>query len=326
MCPLWMLVDPWRRLAVVFLLFVVGCTNRSDGPGEGPVEDASARAGDAGIDVVLPPARTDFVPRVGDDERIDIATWNVRNFPATADTPRLVADIIASLDLDLVAVQEIASVSAFEELLARLPEHEGVLSPHQYSDGTYQKLGLLYRRGLIEVTEVGVLFDGSWNEFPRSPLRATISVNDGVHPRFDFTAIVVHLKAGLDRQDIERRTSAFRLLETHVRGLVDGPGDDDVVVLGDFNEVLTRASGLAVFAPWLDASDRYAVQTKSLASENKVTYLPARVMLDHLITTASLLDEVGARPAVIPPLHAQVQGYEAVISDHLPVVLSMSVK
>jgi hypothetical protein len=76
---------------------------------------------------------------------LDIACWNIENFPDAPETPSLVADLITSLDLDLIVVEEIANTAAFDELIARLPEHEAVLSSHRYTPTSYQKIGVIYR-------------------------------------------------------------------------------------------------------------------------------------------------------------------------------------
>src|SRR5262245_46554192 len=98
----------------------------------------------------LRPPRTDLMPAVGSEETLEIACWNIENFPAVINTPSLVADVIASLAIDIVVTEEIASETAWAELAARLAEtHDAVLSTHQYSPTEYQKIGVLYRRGLV---------------------------------------------------------------------------------------------------------------------------------------------------------------------------------
>lgn len=289
----------------------------------GPRLDAGLPPADAGPpDTGYPAPRTDLVAPVGSPSSLDVATWNIENFPATPETARIVADVIASLDLDLIAVQEIADVEAFEEVVARLPEHHGILSSHAYGDGSYQKVGFLYREDLLAPSDVRLLFPGSGYEFPRPPLQATFTALGEGEP-FAFIAVVVHLKAGLSQEDTERRTQAMIALEEHIRNLVDGPADDEVIVLGDFNDVLTNEFGRAVFAPFLQAPSRYRIHTQGLADAGAKSFLPSEVVLDHIITTSALDDEVAGASAVIPPLDEEVGGYQSVVSDHLPVVMRL---
>jgi endonuclease/exonuclease/phosphatase family metal-dependent hydrolase len=297
------------RLAVGALV-LLAC-----GDGGAGAPDA-APAPDAGAD--YPPPRTDVVPRVGTDGALDVATWNVENFPRTPVTAERMADLIASLDLDLVAMQEIEDVAAFEELVARLPAHEGVLSPHTYGDGTYQKLAFVYRADVLAVSDARLLLTSYGYDLPRPPLQVTVAVTGA---DLELTAIAVHLKAGFAAEDRARREAAVALLEDEVAA----GADPDAVVLGDFNEVLTTADGRAVMAPWLDAPARYSVLTEALATAGTTSFLPSGAMLDHAVATASLSDELAGGATVVPRLNEQYVGYTDTVSDHLPVVVSMPV-
>lgn len=292
--------------------------------------DDDAGADDAGeldasvplLDGGVPPARTDLVDAIGSENTIDIATWNIEQFPKTSGTPELLADLIRSLDLDLVALQEITSEEAFDDVLARLPDHEGVLSSHTYPDGDAQKLALITKSSLLTVSDVDLLFTSSPYAFPRPPLRARVQVN-GTVP-FDFTVVVVHLKAGVDDEDALRRTEAMVELEALMRGDVDGAGDDDIVLLGDMNEVLSHPSALPVWAPLLDAPERYTVLTRAIAESGSVSFIPAGIMLDHIVVTTSLTEAVDGRAPFITRLHDVLPGYLGTVSDHLPVSISLT--
>ncbi len=272
---------------------------------------------DAGIDG-WPAPRADLVPAVGSATSLDVACWNLENFPKDVRTIGLVADLITSLDLDVVVVQEVASVVAWNELVERLPDHDGVLSSHRYTPTEYQKLGVLYRPDRVVLGEPELLFTGETYAFPRPPLKVRVTAG-----ALAFDAIGVHLKAGTASDDGERRAAAMRQLEAHVRAQVDGGGEDEVIVLGDFNEVLTTSAGMAVLAPMLGAPERYRFRTAEAAAAGEATFLPGGRVIDHVVTSAGLADELGAARAVIPPLDAQLPRYDPNVSDHLPVVISI---
>lgn len=278
---------------------------------------------DAGVGMGWPPPRGDLVPALGTAQGIDIATWNLENFPAGAATPALVADLITSLDLDLIAVQEIADVAAFDELVARLPAHEGVLSEHVYFDGAYQKVGFIYRIDVLAPLAWNLLFTDDGYSFPRPPLAVHFEViAEGPAQGLDFVAIAVHLKAGREASDADRRQRAITLLELHVREMVEGPGDDDVIVLGDFNEPLTTAASQEIWAPLIDQPDRYAVHTTALQA-GAFSFLPGQRLLDHVVTTTALQGQLAESMTIIPRLDEQISGYESSVSDHLPVMVQM---
>ena len=296
--------------------------------GDDDVADIDASHIDAQppVDAIDYPAPNDhLVPAVGRADSVDIATWNIENFPKQSFTPSVMADMITSLRLDLVAVQEIEDSTGFTELVERLDDHDAVLSTHTYGTGEYQKIGLIYNTNILAVTDAKLIFTSEGYNFPRPPLQATVTVDDGVHPVFDFIVIAIHLKAGTDYEDRERRKDAMVLLENYVTQLVDGSSDDEVIVLGDFNEVLTDSQGLAVMAPWLVAADNYLIHTQPLADADGVSWLPGDMILDHAISTPALNAEFAGSSARIPDLDSQYNSYEPNVSDHLPVVISMPV-
>ena len=261
----------------------------------------------------------DLVPPVGSDATLDVATWNLEWFPKADRTVAVVADLVASLELDLIVFEEIASVAAWDELVARLPGYQGVLSTHRYTPTSYQKIGLLYRADVVTASMEELLFTGDSWAHPRPPLRVRVVAGE-----LTFDVIGVHLKAGGDDSDRDRRAGAVRDLDAYLRAQVDGGGEDEIVLLGDFNATLDPArDDLAeVWPPLTGAPDRYAVRTTGLHAADEASFIPSGVLLDHIVTTAGLDAEVGAAAAVIPDLDGQLPRYEPDVSDHLPVVLS----
>ncbi|HLU66455.1 MAG TPA: hypothetical protein VKZ63_09285, partial [Kofleriaceae bacterium] len=77
-----------------------------------------------------------------------------------------------------------------------------------------------------------------------------------------------------------------------------------------------------VFAPFLDAPADYQVRTDALP-ESARTFIPSGRVVDHVITTAALGDDMSGAAPVIPPLDSQLGGYVDTVSDHLPVVAAM---
>jgi endonuclease/exonuclease/phosphatase family metal-dependent hydrolase len=303
------------RLYLVGALILGACGDPS-GSGGDPV-DAAVPQPDG-----YPAPRGDLVDPVGSDDSLDIATWNIENFPQFDNTARIAADLIVSLGLDLVAVQEIADIDSFNELDARLPDHQGILSVHTYGNGSYQKVGYLYRADLMTITDQVLLFLDEGYVFPRPPLQVTVTV-EGADPPVDFIAIVVHLKAGGSFEDQDRRDRAVDLLAAHVEQLV-AEVDRDVIILGDFNEITTDSDGQEVLGPFL-SSAAYRFRSQALAEAGEFSFVPSERLIDHIITTVALDDEFGGATVVIPRLDQDVAGYLSVVSDHLPVVIQMPI-
>lgn len=293
-----------------------------DGDGDGGDDGDASDGADDGGDVDGGP-QDDLVDPIGTPGAIDIASWNIENFPADANTPALVADLVTSLALDLVAVEEIADLAAWDELVERLPDHEGILSLHEYSPGNFQKVGYLYRADLIEIDPEELLFEDDSFQFPRPPFQVRVTVPGAASGPVELIAIVLHLKAGTGEDDRERRRQAMITLEQHLRGLIDA--GEQIIMLGDYNEILTSDIGREVFGPFLDNPGLYRVRTDALALGGGVSFVPSGRMLDHIITTAGLDDEIGASEAVIPRLDIQVNDYVDRVSDHLPVAIALPV-
>jgi hypothetical protein len=295
---------------VVLLLALAGC--RGD----------RALAPDATPDAkgTYPPPRTDAFMRLGGPDTLEIAAWNIENYPARGTTPARVADLITSLDLDVVVACEIASDTAWAELIARLPEHDSILSEHRYTPTDYQKIGIIYRTSMITPSDVTLMFPSATYEFPRPPLSALITVDDGVHRAFSFRVIGVHLKAGVAQEDGDRRRLAFERIDADIRANIAGGTEDEYVLAGDYNEVLNTTIGQTNMAPLLAAPDLYTVHTQAASDRGEITFVPSNRMLDHITTTAALADDLLGWQLVIPRLQT-LPMYTSEVSVHLPVVL-----
>jgi endonuclease/exonuclease/phosphatase family metal-dependent hydrolase len=312
-------------------LWLVACPGwyapqTSGGEGEGDGPPGFDRC-EADINTGYPEPQNDVLDAVGSASSLDVATWNIKFFPATSQTPEDVADIITSLDLDLIAVQEVADVAAWEQLLRRLPEHNGVLSTQRYGGGgSEQIIGVIYRCTELVVKSSTLRFTGDGYNFPRSPLFVEFhygSDQDG----FDFTTVVLHLKAEEPNtpndDSSERRGRSLANLENFIRDEVDDAGDTDAanfLILGDFNQTLDQADADNM-APFQDDS-RYTIHTEPLTGQRPGSYITNFVaVIDHIVTTRRLSERVGDGVAVVTEPDDVYDDYRNDISDHRPVVL-----
>lgn len=288
----------------VLIAFVVACSGSADAPSDAP--------SDAPVDADV--ARTDLVPAVGTDGTVDVACWNLKMFPTAAETPRLVGDLIASLAVDVVALEEIESRAALDAMVARLPGWEVAMptAPGSATGG----IALAWRTAAATVTDVAVVHAGDPG-FVRPVVRASVETASG-----RAMIYVVHLKAGTGAADEQTRIDAMTKLETTVRGEVDATAVDRVLVLGDFNADFDDTRGGEVFAPWTAAPERYSVLTKPLDDADVATFLPASITLDHVIATRAFDPAIAAAP-IVPPLATQLAGYAQTVSDHLPVIVQL---
>ena len=176
------------------------------------------------------------VPERGDHFRV--VSWNLANFRGAASDHDLdrIREVIAELDPDVIAVQEIKDREA---LAAILPEYELRISDK--GGRGRQLLGVAWRRDRVELVE--------------AKEHAELSIGGRVRPAFaaylrgrdqgpDLWIVVVHLKAMPD--GIELRRQQWPMLVELAATLDEGEApatDTDLIVLGDFNTTGPREAG-----------------------------------------------------------------------------------
>lgn len=294
------------------LVLVLGAAAACGGNGGDEPVDATAPPADADI------ARTDLVPAVGSDATLDVACWNLRMFPESADAPRVVGDLIASMQLDVVGVEEIDSRAALDAMVARMPGWSAELPT---DEGSFTGgIGVVWRTGALTAVDFELELETD-PAFPRPVVRVTFDIV-GASPPAQLELDLVHLKAGTAPADEQARIDENTALEALIRARVDAT-DDPIIVLGDFNEDSDDPRSAEVFAPWLALPDHYTVVSKPLDDAGAVTFLPASIMLDQMIVTRALAPAATEAPS-IPALDDQLPGYQTMVSDHLPLVVRLS--
>ena len=260
--------------------------------------------------------------RIGDDSTFEIATWNLSNFPKNARTPARVAELVRRMDIDLVAVQEINDAWTFDEILQDLPGYERILVIEACTTSDFQMTGFVYRTSVVEPGSIVCDFMEEESAFPRPPLEADFTVR---LPGSDPMAVIVidaHLKAGVAEEDESRRRAAVEFLENRIAWIAGSSSAEGVILLGDLNDELGDPSSDNVFGPFLENPAAYAFLTAPLDASGAYSYISYRRLIDHIMVTSGLLEEVGDGTTVVVPLDTMDIGYdyESEISDHRPVV------
>lgn len=277
----------------------------------------SSASNDAAVDVVDDSSAEDATGRAPLPFRI--ASWNIEQFPKAIDTIEAARELIESQAFDLVGVQEITDVPSFVELADALPDHDFALS---FDPRAFLQHAILYRRSRVELTNVERIFVADDGPFPRDPLVADVVVRDDLgEVRFDFTLVVLHLKAGTGRDDRNRRAAATVLLDDWIRRRASG--DPDVVVIGDFNDLLRDSPSESVFGPFLIDTDFYRFLTLEAAFADEYSFIPARILLDHVLVTTDVLPEYGAGTTIALPAEDLIDDYVRRLSDHRPLLTEL---
>jgi endonuclease/exonuclease/phosphatase (EEP) superfamily protein YafD len=248
---------------------------------------------------------------------VGIATWNLREFPYTTTTTAAVAGLVPQLGVDLVALQELTDLDAFDDLVAALPGWAGTVAE---DPGAFLRVGLLHRTDRVVLRDVDTLFREDGYGFPRPPLKAHVTVSSTSGPgQFDFVVVVLHLKAQGDEQSRQRRRAAAGTLSRWVEARrAEGP-EQDFVLLGDFNDGLTGSRDRNPFLAFLDHLDRFEPVTLPLERGGWASYVPFERMIDHVVISDDARVELGDGGAEVIELDRRVPGYLETISDHRPV-------
>ncbi len=311
-----------RFVGLLFLLATLigtGCEGAANSVDGGLDADFDATTEDGGEDGSGHDAYHPL--RVGSAETFEVVTWNLHNFPSEQSSAGHVSSLIIALDLDLIAVQEIADEHAFANMLSYLPSHDAALSPHVYNQYEYQKAGFVYRKDLLSIGQVTTLFNGETYAFPRPPLQAHFSCLSQKGCPGDFVAIAIHLKASPGEDNEARRRAACEDLKTHIDALL-AEGTEQVILLGDFNDLLDDDLADNVYTAFLDDPDNYRFLSQEPADRGDYSYIPYPSLLDHVLITQGLTAEYGLGQTSVLALDKRDLGfdYEDLVSDHRPVI------
>ena len=268
----------------------------------------------------------------GTDSTFEVMTWNLKEFPLNdGTTVQTVKEIIEALDVDVIALQEIDSSSDFNSLKNSLVGWNGYRANSASND---INLAFLYKEETVilneNIHEILNDFDEFWRPFPRPPLMLNLTWNS-----IPIIIINNHLKCcgdGIiqnDEWDEEhRRLEACQLLHDY---LEDNYSSDNVIVLGDLNDLLTDPPVSNVFEIFIDDSSNFLFADMGIAMGNSANWSwgNGSAQFDHILISNELFDEFDNSASKIETIQIDDymqfgwQEYQENVSDHLPVALKL---
>lgn len=252
-----------------------------------------------------------------------IGAWNLEFFGNREDPPRTdedmqaVADYIKELDVQALALCEINGSKPLKDLCGRLgPGWKFVIGTSgQLGEKGQIAPGVLWDDTRLELLTAGELHEvKKGNLFHRVPVTAAFRCRAGGP---DFRVISVHLKAGRQPEDFERRQGEVAALRAYLGQLVSDPDEDnDIVVLGDFNHCHTAAEADALtdgaFAAFL---------TKSGAGRSIMHF---DRQIDHIVPLGTF-EEIESRSFKIHNKGLrEADAWRKTYSDHFPVTVELA--
>ena len=261
----------------------------------------------------------------GADNSLDIITWNIENFPKSTSTVDYVADLIQAFNgIDIIALQEISNQSAFNSLVNSLDPN--IWFGYRRSNDNYQSLAYLINTTDIEIIDFPytILEDDQYYFAYRPPYVTKISFNNQ-----EYILIDVHLKCcgdgQLDEADYGDEETRRLWANYYLKEYIDTYFyNDNVIILGDFNDELIDQDINNVFQDFLDDADYYFADFDiATGNSNNWSFPGWPSHLDHIL----MANQSNIFTATTLRLDDYIIGgwgkYDNYISDHRPVGISI---
>ncbi|MBT3169594.1 MAG: hypothetical protein HN952_00030 [Candidatus Cloacimonetes bacterium] len=267
----------------------------------------------------------------GEEQTLEIMSWNIQKFPKTEFTVDYVTKIILAIDADVIGLQEIQSEKDFTQLLYNLREKNPQNNWCGFRADTNEwdmNLAYLYKSSKIIADSIYQIYadDSKFHQpFPRKPLVLEFSYLGD-----KFYIINNHLKAMPGEKNEHRREDACQKLYDYIEANLSA---ENVCVLGDMNDELVDENN--VFNVFLNSEDYLFVDLVIAENEDSnwsYPYWKYRSHIDHILISNELFDEykkMGSDVRVIT-IDKFMEGgdksrYEY-ITDHRPVVIKLNLQ
>ncbi|UTW61706.1 endonuclease/exonuclease/phosphatase family protein [bacterium SCSIO 12741] len=260
----------------------------------------------------------------GTDSTLEVASWNIERFPkrgnATIDS---VGKIIAAMDIDVWALQEIDDTNDLKRSLRSLPDYKAV-----FGKVYFRGLAYVYNTKTVKNAKVSQLFTQSQyrNPLPRAPLVLEFEYQDST-----IRVINNHYKCcgngSWDRNDPgdeeSRRYAGHRLIMDYVNL---NWFNERVMVVGDLNDLITDPQVHNIFQQEIDDTNYYFVDMPIAQSSSANWSYPSWPShLDHILINKPLLSTFSSPNQQVSCvkvddyLNGGWNDYDYYISDHRPV-------
>ncbi|MCD8453791.1 InlB B-repeat-containing protein [Tenacibaculum finnmarkense genomovar ulcerans] len=297
---------------------------------------------------------------IAKDKTLDIVTWNIEWFGDQTNSPAAgnpnsdkiqkekVKEVLLGLDADVIAVQEIADIILFKELITELPAYDFILSnafsyPNN-TTGTPQKLGFIYKKSVVNFKSSTPLLkaihpyyngndESAIQDFPhptkasffasgRLPflMTADVTLNNTTE---EVSFIVLHARAN-NNSDAQNRYDMRKYdIEVLKKELDTNFSTKNVVLLGDYNDdvdqtVVRVNTSTSTYDAFIQDPTNYTITTTALSKAGFRSYPSFPNLIDHITISNELNDNYLSGSEKV---HYELYNneYTKTASDHLPV-------
>ena len=257
-------------------------------------------------------------PQIGSQSTLDIVTWNIENYPKNSQTKTYLTNIINDINVDIIALQEIESQIEFDELVNDL---NGSWYGYRADDGNWGELSYLINTDSIEITHYPYTILNQYEHYYayRTPYVIKVQFNNE-----EFVIINVHYKCcgdGYVEEDYWDEEFRRLMANQYLKNYIDSNfSDDNVVILGDYNDDIAESNSHNIFNEFLDDSQNFLFADMFIAegpsSDWSFPNWPSH--LDHILITNELFDNIDNNSVFTFKIDDYMNGwweYDNLISD-----------
>lgn len=267
-------------------------------------------------------------PELGSSESLDFMTWNVQNYPKHSQTNFYMQDIISDINIDIIAFQEIESLSSFSNLMNQLGNNW--VGYRSGGNSSYGELAYAVNTNEIQILNIYTILDQEAYYFGyREPYVLRFNYQDDI-----YVMINAHFKCcgdgDLDYSDSSdeeyRRMISSQLLQEYIE---DNHSNDNVIILGDLNDIISDYSSDNVFLNFLESADyEFADYEIAYGPSSQWSYPTWPSHIDHIIITDELFSDFDISNVQTFKVDDYFNGgwnsYDDYVSDHRPVFMSFN--
>jgi endonuclease/exonuclease/phosphatase family metal-dependent hydrolase len=259
-----------------------------------------------------PPVQQVVLPR--NPSEIIIGTMNIQTFGVAKIRNQEVMSTLVKIarQFDCLAIQEVRSkhdqtiLQQYIDMInADGSRYDYVLSPLLGNSYQTFQYGILYDTNRIELTDSGFVVPDPNNLMHREPMVSRFRTRTSVPEQaFTFALVDVHIDPNVTRAELDVLYQVYQWLRAYM------PDEDDIIVLGDFNEPPHRYGNM-----WQITTLRAAI------ADGITTNTLRNAAYDNILFDGELTREYTGRSGVLDVEKAFGLTLEQTqaVSDHLPV-------
>ena len=263
-------------------------------------------------------------PELGSNESLDFMTWNVEHYPKHNQTNSHMENIINQINIDIIAFQEIESASSFSNLIYDLGGDW--VGYRAGGNSSYGELAYAINTQEIEILNIYTILNQDAYYFAyREPyvLRFNYQGSEYIMINNHFKCCGDDYLDLTDSSDEEyRRLISSQLLQEYVE---DNYSDNNVIILGDLNDIISDSMSDNVFSGFLESEDfQFADYDIAFGSSSNWSYPTLPSHLDHIIITDELFPDFessNVQTFKIDQYMGSWNSYDNYVSDHRPVFM-----